>query len=258
MSEFKAEQGADERPPLFADPGGGDAAGAHAARVKGIFSGIARRYTLFNALSSFGIYRSWLTRMARIADAGPADVVLDVAGGTGGVAFELCAACPPARIELTDFTPAMLEVARARIEAGAARGVPVVLREADAHSLPFKDGSFTMVTCAYGLRNFSDRRRAMAEAVRVLAPGGRYVALEFATPPNRLWRALYRFYLTHMIPLIGGLVTGDQAGFVYLRDSIIGFPGQGEIVRELEEAGFSEVTYEQRTGGIVAIYRAVK
>lgn len=229
---------------------------AHAARVRGIFSGIARRYALFNTLSSFGIYRRWLARVAAVAAATPADRVLDVAGGTGDVAFALCASCPPAAIELTDFTPEMLAVARTRIEAGAARGVSVSLAEADAQSLPYDDASFTLVTCAYGLRNFTDRTRAMREAARVLAPGGRYVVLEFATPPNALWRALYRFYLTRMIPLIGGLVTGDPAGFRYLRDSIVGFPAQERIARELAAAGFSRVSYENRTGGIVAIYRA--
>lgn len=237
-------------------PSSASPADAHAARVRGIFSGIAGRYTLFNTLSSFGIYRRWLARVAATAAATPDDRVLDVAGGTGDVAFALCASCPPASIELTDFTPEMLAVARSRIEAGAARGVPVALAEADAHRLPYDDASFTLVTCAYGLRNFTDRRRAMREAARVLAPGGRYVVLEFATPPNALWRALYRFYLTHMIPLIGGLVTGDAAGFRYLRDSIVGFPTQDRIVEELRAAGFSHVSYEDRTGGIVAIYRA--
>lgn len=233
-------------------------ADAHAERVKGIFSEIARKYDLFNALSSFGIYRSWLRRVARIAACTDADRVLDVAGGTGDVSFALCDACPPASIELTDFTPEMLDVARERIAAGANLGVPFRLNVVDAHNLPYGDEEFTVVTCAYGLRNFSDRRRAMREACRVLEPGGRYVVLEFGTPPNVVWRALYRFYLTHMIPLIGGLVTGDRSGFDYLRDSIKAFPPQGDIVGELRESGFSRVEYENRTGGIVAIYSAIK
>lgn len=230
----------------------------HGRRVRGIFSEIARRYDLFNALSSFGIYRSWLKRVAAAAACTGSDRVLDVAGGTGDVSFQLCEDCPPASIELTDFTPEMLEVARDRIAAGANLGVPVGLNEVDAHHLPYDDARFTVVTCAYGLRNFSDRRQAMREAARVLEPGGRYVVLEFGTPPNPVWRALYRVYLTHMIPFIGGLVTGDAAGFRYLRDSIKAFPPQDEIAAELREAGFSQVGYENRTGGIVAVYRAVK
>ena len=235
-------------------PGGRD---AHGTRVRSIFSEIARRYDLFNALSSFGIYRSWLRRVARAAACTAQDRVLDVAGGTGDVAYTLCEQCPPGSIELTDFTPQMLEVARERMRAGANMGVPVTFNEVDAHALPYDDASFTLVTCAYGLRNFSDRRRAMREAARVLVPGGRYVVLEFGTPPNRIWRALYRVYLNHMIPFIGGLLTGDRAGFEYLRDSIKAFPAQDAIADELREAGFSQVSYSNRTGGIVAIYTAV-
>lgn len=230
----------------------------HGTRVRSIFSGIARRYDLFNALSSFGIYRSWLARTARAAACTRDDRVLDVAGGTGDVTFELCRRCPPASVELTDFTPEMLEVAEERIEGGAARGVPVDLREVDAHALSYDDGSFTVVTCAYGLRNFSERTRAMREAARVLTPGGRYVVLEFGTPPNALWRALYGWYLTHMIPFIGGLLCGDRSGFEYLRDSIKGFPAQDVIARELREAGFTTVSYRNCTGGIAAVYTAVK
>lgn len=231
---------------------------AHGRRVRSIFSGLATRYDLFNALSSFGIYRRWLTQVARTCACTAQDRVLDVAGGTGDVAFELCRVCPPASIELTDFTPEMLDVARERQRAGAACGVSLGYAEVDAHSLPYADGSFTLVTCAYGLRNFSCRTRAMAEACRVLAPGGRYVVLEFATPPNRVWRALYRAYLTVMIPLIGGLVTGDRSGFIYLRDSIKGFPPQERIAQELRDAGFARVSYRNLTGGIVAVYTAVK
>lgn len=231
---------------------------AHGTRVRSIFSEIARRYDLFNMLSSFGIYRSWLRHVARAADCTGEDRVLDVAGGTGDVAYTLCEQCPPASIELTDFTPEMLDVARERMQAGANMGVPVSFNEVDAHNLPYDDESFTMVTCAYGLRNFSDRRRAMREAARVLTPGGRCVVLEFGTPPNAVWRTLYRFYLNHMIPLIGGLLTGDRAGFEYLRDSIKGFPPQDSIAEELREAGFSQVSYCNCTGGIVAVYMAVK
>ncbi len=233
-------------------------ADAHAERVKGIFSQIARKYDVFNALSSFGIYRSWLRRVARAAACTGDDRVLDVAGGTGDVAFALCDACPPASIELTDFTPEMLDVAGERIASGAGRGVACALNVVDAHQLPYADGSFTVVTCAYGLRNFSQRRRAMAEAARVLAPDGRYVVLEFGTPPNALWRVLYRFYLAHMIPFVGGLVTGDRSGFEYLRDSIQAFPPQEVVAGELREAGFSQVAYENLTGGIVAVYTAVR
>lgn len=226
--------------------------------VRSIFSKIARRYDAFNALSSLGIYRSWLRRVALTAACRPDERVIDVAGGTGDVAFELCRCCPPASIELTDFTPEMLAVADGRIAKGASRGVPVVTAEADAMHLPYDDASFDVLTMAYGLRNFSDRRLAMREAARVLRPGGRAVILEFGTPPNPAWRAVYNVYLGHVVPLIGGIVCGDRSGFTYLARSIRGFPQQNTVVRELRESGFAEVEYHDCTGGIAAVYRAVK
>ncbi len=226
--------------------------------VRSIFSKIARRYDLFNALSSLGIYKSWLKRVALTAACRPGERVVDVAGGTGDVAFELCRRCPPASIELTDFTPEMLEVARGRIAKGAARGVEVRTAEADAMDLPYPDASFDVLTMAYGLRNFSDRKRAMREAVRVLRPGGRAVILEFGTPPNPAWRALYNVYLGNVVPLVGGAVCGDVSGFKYLARSIRGFPRQNVVVEELRQAGFASVEYHDCTGGIAAVYRAVK
>ena len=228
------------------------------AMGRSIFSKIARRYDTFNALSSLGIYRSWLKRVALTAACAPDERVIDVAGGTGDVAFELCRRCPPASIELTDFTPEMLAVADGRIAKGAARGVPVATAEADAMHLPYGDASFDVLTMAYGLRNFSDRKLAMREAARVLRPGGRAVILEFGTPPNPAWRALYNVYLGHVVPLVGGLVCGDRSGFTYLARSIRGFPRQNVVADELRESGFAEVEYHDCTGGIAAVYRAVK
>lgn len=230
----------------------------HASMVQGIFSKIARRYDTFNALSSLGIYKLWLKRVAKTAACQPHERVIDVAGGTGDVAFELCRRCAPASIELTDFTPEMLAVADERIAAGASRGVPVTTGEADAMALPYGDEQFDVLTMAYGLRNFSDRQKAMREAVRVLKPGGRAVILEFGTPPNPVWRTVYNVYLAHVVPLIGGLVCGDSSGFKYLAGSIRAFPRQGVVVGELKAAGFARVEYHDCTGGIAAVYLAEK
>lgn len=239
-----------------------EAAGAnlddHGRRVCGIFSNIATRYEAFNALSSMGIYRYWLRVMARTAACKPTDLVLDVAGGAGDVSFELCRVCPPAAIELTDFCPEMLDVARQRIAAGENRGVPVTCDVADAMALPFPDEGFDVLTVAYGLRNFSDRVASMREALRVLRPGGTYVALEFSTPANPAWRALYGWYRDHMLPLIGGAVTRDRAGFDYLARSIREFPSQDVICEELRGVGFADVGYHDCTGGVATVYRAVR
>lgn len=226
--------------------------------VQGIFSKIARKYDTFNALSSMGIYKSWLKRVARTAACTPGERVLDVAGGTGDVSFELCRRCPPASVEVSDFTPEMLEVARARAQQGASCGVPCAFQVADAMNLPYGDASFEVLTMAYGLRNFSDRKRAMREAARVLRPGGRAVILEFGTPPNPVWRALYHVYLMHVVPTIGGAVCGDSSGFKYLASSIREFPEQAVVAQELREAGFEDVSFCNCTGGIAAIYEARK
>ena len=225
-------------------------------RVREIFSKIARKYETFNALSSLGIYRTWLRRVARTAACRPTDHVIDVAGGTGDVTFEICRTCPPASVELTDFCKEMLDVADVHIEQGASRGVAVRTREADAMDLPYGDDQFDVYTVAYGLRNFSDRVRSMREARRVLHTGGTYVALEFSTPSNPVWRAVYHLYQGHVLPAIGGALTHDRAGFDYLVSSIREFPPQSVIVDELKGSGFGNVEYHPCTGGIATIYRA--
>ena len=225
-------------------------------RVREIFSKIARKYETFNALSSLGIYRTWLRKVALAAACKPTDRVIDVAGGTGDVTFEICRTCPPASVELTDFCKEMLDVADVHIEQGASCGVAVRTSVADAMDLPFDDDQFDVYTVAYGLRNFSDRVRSMREARRVLHAGGTYVALEFSTPENPAWRAVYQLYQGHVLPAIGGALTHDRAGFDYLVSSIREFPPQNVVVGELERSGFGNVEYHPCTGGIATIYRA--
>ncbi len=227
-------------------------------RVYEIFSSIAKKYERFNAVSSFGAYKHWLAGMMRQAPIDETSDVLDIAGGTGDVAFSVARTKHPAHIQLTDLVPEMLEVARAHYNDGAACGVPVDFDEVDAQDIPYNDASFDAITMAYGIRNMPDRPRALSEMFRVLKPGGALVCLEFSTPPNRLWRALYRFYLKHLIPFWGGLVTGDREGFVYLAQSIRAFPDQQGFASMLEEAGFKDVSWKNYTGGIAAVHVAKK
>ncbi len=227
-------------------------------RVKSIFSQIAKKYERFNAISSFGAYKLWLKGMMKQAPIKKTDDVLDIAGGTGDVTFTVARAKHPAHIQCTDLVPEMLDVARMHLEDGAADGVPVDFEVVDAQAIPYADASYDAITMAYGIRNMPDRPLALAEMFRVLRPGGTLVCLEFSTPPNRIWRALYNFYLKHLIPFWGGLITGDKEGFVYLARSIKAFPDQKGLAKLMQDAGFTDVTWKNYTGGIAAVHVAVK
>ena len=137
-------------------------------------------------------------------------------------------------------------------------GVPVDFEVVDAQHIPYDDCSYDAITMAYGIRNMPERDQALSEMFRVLRPGGALVCLEFSTPPNAVWRALYGFYLKHLIPFWGGLITGDREGFVYLSRSIKAFPDQQGLATMMEKAGFENVTWKNYTGGIAAVHVATK
>lgn len=227
-------------------------------RVKKIFSSIAQKYERFNALSSFNAYKSWLRGMMRQAPIKTTDDVLDIAAGTGDVSRYVASTCHPAHIQCTDLVPAMLEVAQAHKEQGDFGSTSIDFDVVDAQNIPYDNESYDVITMAYGIRNMPDRLRALEEMFRVLKPGGSLVCLEFSTPPNRFWRALYHFYLQHMIPFWGGLITGDKEGFVYLSQSIRAFPDQEGLAHLMEEAGFHEVSWKNYSGGIAAVHVATK
>lgn len=227
-------------------------------RVKDIFSHIARKYERFNALSSFGAYKAWVAGMMRQADIGPDADVLDLAGGTGEITFAVAKAKHPRHIQCTDLVPEMLEVAKDHMADGASDGVPVDFEVVDAQNIPYADNTYDAVTVAYGIRNMPERPRALREMLRVLKPGGQLICLEFSTPTNAVWRALYHFYLRRLIPFWGGLVTGDREGFVYLSNSIRAFPKQQGLANLMKRAGFTEVAWKNYLGGIAAVHTARK
>lgn len=227
-------------------------------RVYGIFSKIAKKYGRFNAVSSFGTYKLWLKRLAKELPLDSTSEVLDVAGGTGDVTFELANRYRPAHIACTDLVPEMLEVADARYNNGEGIETPITFHVVDAQNISFPDNTFDAVSVAYGLRNMPDRNLALTEMLRVLKPGGRIACLEFSTPKNALWNALYRFYLKHMIPFWGKLITGDRDGFVYLSNSIKAFPDAQNFAEMFKEAGFEDIAWKTLTGGIAAIHTARK
>lgn len=227
-------------------------------RVKDIFSNIAKKYERFNAVSSFGAYKTWLAGMMKQAPICTDDNVLDIAGGTGDVTFTVARTKHPRHIQCTDLVNDMLDVARDHYAKGASAGVSVDFEVVDAQAIPYADASYDVITMAYGIRNMPERDQALSEMFRVLKPGGALVCLEFSTPPNHLWRTLYSFYLKYLIPFWGGLITGDREGFVYLSRSIKAFPDQKGLAHLMEKAGFQDITWKNYTGGIAAVHVAKK
>jgi demethylmenaquinone methyltransferase / 2-methoxy-6-polyprenyl-1,4-benzoquinol methylase len=228
-----------------------------ADRVSDIFSAIAERYDTFNKMASLGIDRGWRRELVRSAHLSPSSRVLDLACGTGDVAFALANLGHPAEVVATDFNAEMLAVAEKKA-AENPPAVPVSFSIADAENLPFDDNSFDVVSVAFGVRNFPDRERNFHEVKRVLKPGGRYLILEFSRPTFGPWRGTYHLYLRHAVPAIGGALTGDREGFEYLNDSIRQFPSQAPLAAELRKAGFTTISWKDLSGGIVALHTAVK
>ncbi len=161
------------------------------------------------------------------------------------------------RVMGVDVSRPMIELGRRKaIRAGVSNRVHLTV--APAENLPFRDGTFAAVTAAFGLRNVSDRGRALTEMHRVLTPEGRAVILEFTTPPGRLFRAVYLWYFHRVLPLIGGLVSGHPVAYSYLPTSVADFPSPKDLTAWMERAGFHHVSYRLLTGGIVAIHVGVK
>lgn len=218
-----------------------------------MFSGIASRYDVLNHVLSANIDKSWRRRVREMigvtlnkADA----IVLDVACGTGDLAIELKQAAN-AQVIGTDFCRPMLTLAD---EKTAARSLDIPYVEADAMQLSFADESFDAVTIAFGLRNLSNLRDGLAELHRILKPGGRLVVLEFSSPAVPGFRTLFNLYFSHILPRIGGIVSGSRGAYEYLPDSVSKFPGQKALAAIMRETGFDDVSYQNLTGGIAAIH----
>ncbi len=221
-----------------------------------MFGRIARRYDLANRILSAGIDIYWRIRLvSAVRRSGPADV-LDVATGSGDVAFALARAMSPEACILgVDFCAPMLEEAEAKKAREGASGARVEFRQGDGLALPLPDSSFDAVTIAFGLRNMADRPKCLREMLRVLRPGGRLFVLEFSQPQGWV-RPLYSFHLRHIVPWVAGVVTGERGAYEYLGDSIGSFPGRAGLCDEIRAAGFSGVEARGMTLGIVALHQA--
>ncbi len=219
--------------------------------VRTLFATIADRYDLITVVLSYGQDRRWKKRLVDLAAIRPGTRALDLATGTGDIAFAL--ADRGARVVGLDVTPRMIALARAkRPEAGVAFLV------GDMCELPFAPASFDLVTTGYGLRNVPDLAAAVDEIARVLAPGGQLLSLDFNRPPNAFVRGAYLMYLTLVGGALGWLLHRDPDTYRYIPASIRGYPGAGPVSRLMEAHGFSRARHHRVLGGLMAIHHGIK
>ena len=227
--------------------------------VNSMFGRIARRYDFANRLLSGGTDVWWRRRLVAAVRRSAPSVVLDLATGSGDVAFALSRGLP-ASVQITgmDFCQPMLDEAeQKKLAAGPVRYANVTFRQGDGLALPLPDQCVDAVTIAFGLRNLAARDRGLREMRRVLRPGGRLFVLEFSQP-HPWFRPFYFFYLRKILPLLAGWATGDRAAYVYLNETIEEFPGRATLADEIRAAGFSRVTSCAMTFCIVALHEAEK
>ncbi len=228
-----------------------------AGMVHGVFSSVAGKYDLMNDLMSAGIHRIWKDAMMDWLAPRSGQLLLDVAGGTGDIAFRFLERAPEARAVVLDMTEAMLEEGRRRAEAAAlADRLEWVV--GDAMALPFADARFDRYTISFGIRNVTRIADALAEAFRVLRPGGRLMVLEFGRLPNEALQKLYDLYSFNVIPRMGQLVANDSDSYRYLVESIRRFPDQESFAGMIRDAGFANVKYRNLSMGIAALHSGWK
>ncbi|GAA0752068.1 bifunctional demethylmenaquinone methyltransferase/2-methoxy-6-polyprenyl-1,4-benzoquinol methylase UbiE [Ideonella azotifigens] len=226
-----------------------------AGKVKGVFDSVASKYDVMNDLMSMGMHRAWKAYTIAVANLKPGDSALDIAGGTGDLARAFARQVGPTGLVLhTDINEAMLRTGRDRLlDEGLA--LPTTL--CDAEKLPFKPGTFDLVSVAFGLRNMTHKDQALAEMNRVLKPGGRLLVLEFSKVAKPLQKP-YDWYSFNILPKLGQWVAGDAESYRYLAESIRMHPDQATLKAMMKTAGFGHVDVHNMTGGLVALHVGIK
>lgn len=227
-------------------------------KVAQVFDSVAVKYDLMNDLMSAGIHRLWKRFTIEKSGARAGSRILDLAGGTG----DLAALFSPivgqdGKIVLADINDSMLKVGRDRmIDKGLINNMDFA--QVNAECLPFEENYFDCITIAFGLRNVTDKQKALESMYRVLKPGGRLLVLEFSQPTNELLSKVYDSYSFNLLPKIGQWITGDEDSYRYLAESIRMHPDQDTLKSMFEQAQFNDCEYHNLTGGIVALHRGFK
>ncbi len=223
-----------------------------------VFTSVASKYDLMNDLMSLGVHRIWKRWFVGTSGVRDGDRVLDLAGGTGDIAALLLPRVGTAgSVVLGDINAAMLRAGRDRLlDRGFVRNLDYA--QLNAEALPFPDASFDAVTIAFGLRNVTDKQRALGEMFRVLKPGGRALVLEFSAVQSEWLKPLYEFHSFQVLPRLGAFIASDSESYQYLAESIRKHPDQATLKAMMEAAGFGQVDVRNLSAGIVAIHRGYK
>ena len=221
-----------------------------------MFGGIAPRYDLMNRIMTVGLDGSWRRMAARQAALSGGDRALDACCGTGDLTFSLVDVCPDCEVTGLDLTPAMIARAREKAAARERRGLPSprAFVAGDLLDLPFADHEFAAVTVGWGVRNVPDVPGAFREMARVTRPGGRVVCLESTQPPEGAGKLFHEVWMGRVVPLLGGLVTGDRSAYAYLPASVRAFPRADELAAVMAASGLTKVRYRRLGFGAVALH----
>lgn len=223
-----------------------------------VFHSVASKYDIMNDLMSLGVHRLWKYYTIELSQIRPGNFVLDLAGGSGDLSKLICKKVGiEGCVYLADINSSMLAVGRDKlIDNGYAQNTKFI--QANAENLPFQDNYFHCVTIAFGLRNVTDKLKALKSMYKVLRPGGKVMVLEFSTPNFPGLKPAYDWYSFNLLPKIGGFVAKDSESYKYLAESIRMHPNQEDLKSMIEEAGFEDCRYHNLTGGIVALHIAYK
>jgi demethylmenaquinone methyltransferase / 2-methoxy-6-polyprenyl-1,4-benzoquinol methylase len=233
-----------------------NAQGSKKEQVEKMFDSISGKYDFLNHSLSINLDKYWRRKAINRLKGTPVKELLDVATGTGDMIYP-AVRLKPLKISAIDISEGMLSIARRKFTSNY-KGTEIEFLKADSEALPFRDNSFDAETVAFGVRNFEDTLKGLAEMYRVLRPGGMIVVLEFSKPASFPFRNIYQFYFRNVLPFFGRLISGDKEAYTYLPDSVNAFPEKKEFVALMEAAGFVNCSFDSLTFGVATLYTGIK